>query len=427
MNPIATTSMLAAIVVATVTASWLPRCAEPSEAQRRYSAMDGLRGYLAFFVFLHHSAYWYGDLHSGEWSTSSSLVFHLGKSSVLLFFMATGFLFWSKLLHDRTQPIDWTRLYVSRVLRLAPLYWFVTLLLFVVVAQQSHWTLVDSPFKLAQGSLRWLVFNIFDGGDLNQVRETWRIVAGVTWTLKSEWFFYLALPAFGLLIGRRPPIGYLLMSFAVLAAGLSTFASMRQLAAFGAGMVSAWLVQSPTICRWASGKVASLGVIGLLTATVGLGPTIDGWLPIVLLSFAFALIACGNDLFGLLARPAARKLGEISYSIYLLHGMLLYVVFQILIGRESAAAMSLTEHWLLVVGLASVLVAICGVTFHAIERPAMNLTPRVTAGIRAQRTQSVLSSRTRESSDRSLTTSATVVRDIPVLSVPALATVKCDA
>ena len=409
MDLLTTTSMLVAIVVATLTASLLPRCADPSEAQERYAALDGLRGYLAFFVFLHHSAYWYNDLHAGKWGSSSSLVFHLGKSSVLLFFMATGFLFWSKLLHDRTRPIDWTRLYVSRVLRLAPLYWFVTLLLFVVVAQQSHWTLVDSPLKLLQGSLRWLVFNIYDGGDLNQVHDTWRIVAGVTWTLKSEWFFYLALPALGLLIGRRAPVGYLLMSLLVLVSCVSTFVSLRQMAAFGTGMASASLVRSPTFCRWAAGRLASLSVIGLLAVTVWRGPTIDGWLPVTLLSFAFVPITCGNDLFGLLTRPGARKLGEISYSIYLLHGIVLFVVFQILLGRESAAAMSLTEHGLLMVGLTAILIAICGVTFHVIEQPAMNLTSRVTAGIRARRAMSA---------QRHFQ---------PSVSVPALATVKCDA
>lgn len=40
--------------------------------QGRFDAIDGLRGYLAFFVFLHHSAIWYFFLRTGFWQAPAS-------------------------------------------------------------------------------------------------------------------------------------------------------------------------------------------------------------------------------------------------------------------------------------------------------------------------------------------------------------------
>ncbi|MFC6337438.1 acyltransferase family protein [Pseudomonas karstica] len=63
-------------------------------SQGRFVTIDGLRGYLAFFVFLHHSCIWYYYLQSGVWALPPSRLFvHFGQMGVALFFMITGFLF----------------------------------------------------------------------------------------------------------------------------------------------------------------------------------------------------------------------------------------------------------------------------------------------------------------------------------------------
>src|SRR5205823_3935296 len=89
----------------------------------RFASLDGLRGYLAFGVFIYHSSIWYYFVRSGKWDVPPSRVYrNLGQASVMLFFMITGFLFCSKLLRGRSELIDWRKLYVSRFLRLVPLY-----------------------------------------------------------------------------------------------------------------------------------------------------------------------------------------------------------------------------------------------------------------------------------------------------------------
>ncbi|NNG63087.1 acyltransferase, partial [Pseudomonas fragi] len=66
--------------------------------QSRYASVDGLRGYLAFGVFVHHMAIIWVFLHTGVFDVPKSKFYaQIGLASVALFFMITGFLFWGRL------------------------------------------------------------------------------------------------------------------------------------------------------------------------------------------------------------------------------------------------------------------------------------------------------------------------------------------
>ena len=125
MSPVSPLPALACLLVAMATAYLLGKKFGVPSSLGRFNSIDGLRGYLAFFVFLHHASIWYFYLQTGKWALPpSNLYTQFGHSSVFLFFMITGFLFFSKLIDGRTQTIDWGKLFVSRLLRLAPLYLF---------------------------------------------------------------------------------------------------------------------------------------------------------------------------------------------------------------------------------------------------------------------------------------------------------------
>ena len=69
------------------------------ERTDRLGAIDGLRGYLALLVFIHHfeiTWYWHN---TGEWSSPPYLNF--GTVGVSIFFMITGYLFVHKILTNR--------------------------------------------------------------------------------------------------------------------------------------------------------------------------------------------------------------------------------------------------------------------------------------------------------------------------------------
>jgi peptidoglycan/LPS O-acetylase OafA/YrhL len=387
MSPFNPLFAMLALAVALGTIRLMPQgVAEPATAGR-HGAIDGLRGYLAFFVFLHHSAVWYGYLRSGTWAVPPSRLYtQFGQSSVALFFMITGFLFFSKLLDARRKPLDWTRLYVSRVLRLTPLYLAAMLVLAVVVARLSAFSLQEPLARLFRHAVIWLTFTIVGSSSLNGVAETNIAVAGVTWSLAYEWFFYLSLPLLGLLLRVMPPIPYLLFSICSLVGIALLKPEAIRLLTFAGGFTAAIVIRMPTLTKHLRGAAAAVVAYGCLAAAALAFPPADRPSPLglSLLAVAFIIIAAGNDLGGVLSMRSSRRLGDVSYSLYLLHGLLLFAAFRFVVGFESAASLSTFGHWAVVLCCTPLLVILCCVTYELIELPPTHWAPAVSDWLRAR-------------------------------------------
>lgn len=385
MDPVSSLPAIASLLLAIGTSSLVARFFGPPSAQGRFASIDGLRGYLAFFVFLHHGSIWYYYLRTGRWAVPpSNLYVHFGQSSVALFFMITGFLFFSKLLDAGRRGVDWGGLFVARFLRLAPLYLFAVTLLFVIVAVLSDGVLVDTPARLATSVLRWLAFTAFGAPNLNGVPDTFTIMAGATWSLPYEWLFYGSLPLLALGVRIIPPVPCVVLGVASMAALAAMGPQGHHLLAFTGGIAAALAVRSQAFRRVAARRRSSLLAILCVAVAVAAYPNAEGAGPLALLAIAFALVAGGNSLFGALMSPASRTLGEMAYGIYLLHGLLLFTLFTFAVETE-ARDLSAGLHWMLVIGLSPVLVLASFCAYRLIERPAMHSTPAVVAWLRARR------------------------------------------
>ena len=383
MNPTNPLPALACLFAAIATAFLLMRRFGAPPTNDRFAPIDGLRGYLAFFVFLHHSCIWYFFLHTGKWVVPPSALYtHFGQSSVALFFMITGFLFFSKLIAGRTRKIDWLHLYVSRLLRLVPLYLFTMLLLFVVVAVISHGALVDSPAALIKSAAKWIAFTIPGETDLNGVANTSRIVAGVTWSLPYEWYFYFSLPLLALLVGVPSPIAAIGVCIVGAVALKMWPINVSLFEPFLGGILAAFAVRFEAIRTFARKPVASVLVVACVAATVFGLETAYSVKALVLLSIAFALIASGASLFGALTWSVSRFLGEQAYSLYLLHGIVLFTAFKFVAGLEPARAYSPFVYWSIIAGLTPILITFSCLTFRFIERPCMNQSKPVSKWLR---------------------------------------------
>ena len=150
------------------------------------------------------------------------------------------------------------------------------------------------------------------------------------------------------------------------------------------------LSRQPRFRQFAQTPQASLAVLAVLAIATGLYWTAFKPVPLVLVSLAFALIASGTTVFGLLSSRSARLLGEVSYSMYLLHGVLLFCLVRWILGPEAVAAMGPVAYWSLIVGIAPIVVLICLVTFSSIERPAMNSVDAVVAAVRRRSSRTAL-------------------------------------
>lgn len=316
--------------------------------------IDGLRGLLAFGVFVHHASIWYFFLQSGRWVVPESRLYtHLGQTTVSLFFMITGFLFFGKLLQSRARPVDWLRLYVSRCLRILPLYLLVMVAGAVMIAliRHSGWVLPLAP--------PW-----------NEKSLTGLFTAGVTWTLSYEWKFYYALPLWALLFGRVPlkwllfSVGMLLISDIGKALDIHALTFLGGAVAVGLGRWSGW----QRLVRSVWGSV--LALLCLAAAVLGFDTAYAIW-PLVLLTVSFSLIANGAGFWGLLTAALSRVFGEVTYSIYLLHGPLLFVFFKFVLGFEAAAQLAPWTYWLTMAALVPVLLLVSVLSFRWIEQPSM--------------------------------------------------------
>jgi len=388
MSPVSLIPVLPILLLALITMNLVCRMVHIHSPKGHYASIDGLRGYLALFVFLHHSAIWYFFLRFHQWGPPPSRVYsHFGPTSVALFFMITGFLFFSKLLNARSGTMDWLKLYVSRVFRILPLYLVALLALFLIVGVLSGFVLHEPLFEFFSQLFQWLFFM---EPDINGINGTRLIVAGVIWSLAFEWLFYFSLAPFGYFLFKIKTSGSILVFtiiffalFIMVIYQFYPYLAIQRMSPFLGGIAAALLVRNQKLKQLATAKLSSILVLLLFVAGVFLFPSVYELPSLMCVSLAFILIACGNNLFGVLTNSTSRLLGQVSYSIYLLHGILLFLTFRFAIGFPTAANFSPVLHWSVIAICSALLVVLCTFTYRFIELPFINAAPDVASRLQA--------------------------------------------
>jgi peptidoglycan/LPS O-acetylase OafA/YrhL len=338
----------------------------------RHHTIDGLRGYLAFAVFLYHSEIWFRYIPTGEWKRPDSLtISFLGSASVACFFIITSFLFTSKLLEARKSGLDWIQLCVGRVLRIGPLYLFSLAILYLLVLHESGYVIREEVSTLAGSVIKSLALGALGLPPLNGVPNPSVMVAGVYWTLAYEWFFYGTLPLLGLCFGHRPPIIFL--GLTLLSGGwlLLFKPPADSLLPFLSGIFAAFAVRAPKLRKLALLPAAPvLLLVGLIIGANG-NPSPFAPPNLILLTLFFICIAAGNSLFGLLSAKSSIALGELSYGIYLLHGLILYVTLASTPLGHVLVQTHPDLYPVAVAGLTPPLILLSYAAYHWIERPGI--------------------------------------------------------
>jgi peptidoglycan/LPS O-acetylase OafA/YrhL len=359
----------------------------PTAAQSRIRTLDGLRGFLALGVVFHHAAIYHEYIRTGAWVPPPSRFYAgIGPIGVALFFMITGYLFWTQMLIAHGRP-NFLKLYLGRIFRIVPLYTFLAVVLLATVGIMTQLQLREAPLVLLGQVAGWLAGGVLAGQDVNGYPLTGEISAFVTWTLRYEWAFYgtLLLTSF---FGRRLVSGILFPVVTLLIAGalLVIHPGNRRLAVvatFGVGMIAAavsHVAQGRAIAlpQWLKSVAAAACLV-----TVFLVSGDDYTLPpILILGVVFALLVFDTTLFGVLLSEPARRLGNISYGIYLLQGPILFAVFTPARIRALALA-SPWGHWAVVISATLVLVLVATATHAGIERPWIDFGRRMWARLSA--------------------------------------------
>ena len=354
---------------------------KPTDSKSRYGGIDGLRGILSFLVFSHHYVCTLNYVQFKIWS-AEPLSFNVlnGPVGVTLFFMITAFLFWRKLDADegRLKRRDF---YLNRVLRIAPLYWFhlgvmITLILFI-----QGWQTFDH-LRISD-LLSWMIFCFTGRPDIGQFPLTWRLDAGASWTLAYEFLFYMTFPI--LALTYKLPWRYVGFSVltAVIVIGylfptnvLDLPINTKYFAFFLSGFLAVYAEKWAGLRRFASSNFGSVTAVACLLLIYLNFREIENPCVWILLTGFFFLVVSGCTLFGLLKTRGVLFLGSISYSLYLLHGLVLYVAFT-LIWPHALEVISERNFAIYLAGVSVVLVLISSMTYAWIERPSLKLYRRL--------------------------------------------------
>jgi peptidoglycan/LPS O-acetylase OafA/YrhL len=330
----------------------------------RYATIDGIRGFLAFGVFVHHYMItWVGLRYGLCCAPQHNFENELGKGSVAIFFMITAFLFWGRTCAKRGLEIK--KFFISRVFRIYPLYLVFVSLLFVAVAYEGNWTAAEPTSAIAKEAVKWFFFHT------PIINRQGMAFGGVAWTLLYEAWFYLSLPLLAIVFLQEKAFWKKALA-AGAAAGLFVInhLSFATTCAFLGGIVAVYWTLDVQRAKLARSKTATWIAVACL-ACLGLF-VYDPFnaAGIALLTVFFVVISSGNSLFGLLSLPGARWMGEISYSIYLGHGIVLWLVMNVL-ARIPGFHPSVL--WLAGVGIAvtPLIVLLTSVSYIFIERPCI--------------------------------------------------------
>ena len=341
----------------------------------RESSIDGLRGFLSISVFISHFSITYYWITDAIWKIPNNVIFYnYGKVSVAMFFMISGYLFTKN--HMDRSAFSILEFFESRIFRIYPLYILVVFIVFLIVLHETNYSLTCSNFEFIKSTLRWILFL---GCPINNNNDTRTIIAYVDWTLKYEWIFYLSFPFMIYLIKYFK----VYFKISMLLLGLYFFINPINFYYFNSKYFFLFIIgcliadkkftSFKNRINFNSSYASSLNLIILLSNlfyTETLSP-----IHLLVISVSFFLFTQGNDLFGVLNSKPSKILGEISYSIYLLHGLLLSLSFNNLM-LINIKKYCFQEFLLIMPFFVIPIILLCVFTFTCVENPMNKLGKR---------------------------------------------------
>jgi peptidoglycan/LPS O-acetylase OafA/YrhL len=326
-----------------------------------YAHLDGLRAIAALLVVCSH----YSKSLMVMMGTTDfpPVVTAFGDIGVQIFFCLTGFLFTHKALEG---PVEIPKFIASRVRRIVPLY-LVCMTAGILLVNQirlmtpghESFHLVDVLYAYGTGFTGYPVGNV-SGVALNGVM-------GQVWTLHWEWMFYLCVPFLAAILAVRSWTVALVV-FVVGCAVYQSAITGKMWLFFIPGVVSAIVARWVKIGALAQFVLLAIGAYAFWSSITGALPSY-GTKELALCAIGFPALLFGHK-WVLSIRPL-RILGEVSYSIYLVH-LLVAGVFWFIVNYISPESFGLQQpKFELAAVVGPWLFPVAFLTYALIERPFM--------------------------------------------------------
>ncbi|MDE7549004.1 acyltransferase [Acetobacter fabarum] len=337
------------------------------EEKNRSENLDGLRFFLAIAVAFHHMifSYYYFNIHI--WSVEK---YHfngkLGRFGVAMFFMLSAYLMTKRNIVTVPEII---KFYINRFFRIVPMFYFSSFLCLLTAVIFGH--------NIDYHSLLDNLFFWFDGGltsykpDINSFPNANLINAGVMWTLPWEWFLYISLPIIYII---RDKINNFAVSQTISFVSVYFISRIDYniacfILCFSLGMTARDILNKIRI-----NNIMNSLIIILCLSLIFLRHSDPLSINDIIIEFIlFYCVCCGGDAFGILRMKGAVRLGEISYSIYLVHGISWFYINKIVTPYN-------LDNYIYLIVLFFTLVISCMIscaTFIFIEKPGINFGEKI--------------------------------------------------
>lgn len=362
-------------------------------ADKHFASLDGFRGFLAVWVYLGHLATAVGF---------SNYFLNMHALAVDVFMVLSGFLMvytWKKSLEDSkildAQAVQ--SFYLMRFFRIAPLYYLLLLVSYLALPQlgQMHDDIRNAfPPLWAQGlgdyvskigwnfdTWRWLYLHASFAFGLVPGMEASTPLPD--WSLSVEMQFYLILPVLLLSLTRLPIL--ILPSIAAILAILSpdflgaylipgSWAHFGQpsvlsyrLNAFVAGMLLAVWLRKRRDGQCSTSTTVFI-IIGIGICLLPLSK------PVIMIYFVFAALVLQkvSPIADLLGYRPFKLIGDISYSIYLSHTLVVIPVVYWLIQYPAMMDLNAPQRFGVAIVFTAPIVFVCSyVLYRLVEYPGI--------------------------------------------------------
>lgn len=290
-----------------------------TQRNRRFVALDGLRGIAALSVVVYHYTYLFGELYKP--AERLPVTFKYGHFGVQLFFLISGYVIYMSARGGKGVR----KFAFTRFLRIYPTY-------FVCLTLACLWSLISSTPGI-QVTLQQALVNYTMLARVAGVRQ----VDGVYWSLVVEIFFYCIIAV--LMLRWRDLGTRVIIRFSVAWLVLGTLTTIAEAAS---GARAAQLVNLVSIGQYCGLFVCGIALflirtdgerLGWLALLGALQAGMAEWLlessgnavVVLVICAFFALVVMMPDVGPLTWRPLT-FLGSISYPLYLIHQNMGYML-----------------------------------------------------------------------------------------------------
>jgi peptidoglycan/LPS O-acetylase OafA/YrhL len=351
------------------------------------TALTSLRGIAALFVFAHHFMFVL------LWDIAKLVPSNLFFKSYLwvdLFFILSGFVLayvYQEVFQPAIKGSDYRHFMRARFARIYPLHFFV-LLLFVLF-ELAQWAAVQTQLPGAEhlvppftkGQSLWTLFTNLTLVQTLHWAAYWNQPA---WSISAEWLIYFCVPFVIYHVYRASiTVQIMLACLVVMLLGIIEYhfgnlgydyagwpMLVRCLGECLLGALALRCYQSGYFARFASGALLiPVLVINILILALP-GPGVTSVIGFVWLVLCAARVPSTSK--HLLNSPPLVYLGKISYSIYMVHWLVLDLLREgalFFTGNPLVDNLSLVEQIIVFVAAGLFVIALAALTYHFIETP----------------------------------------------------------